>query len=263
MNINPAGLLRGLGKHISTITSSKHFPEILIGVGAGTLVGACVTAVIGTHKAEAHIREEEIDTTDKKAVVSAVWKHYVPTVVLIFAGCGLIAGGCVKNCKMRNALVTVATASEQAYSVYRAKTLEEVGEETEAKIHDEASKETKQMSVTGPKEVVRDDEAVLFKEALTGQTFYMKRSDVEWCQNQFNQTMIQGVGYGSLADWCDLLVYKGAAIEFPKAGCEMGWNIETGLLDVRITPSQTADGQRPCFDLDYRMPPSRTFDEYM
>lgn len=270
MKFNPKDILA----LVSSFTKSKHFPEVLIGAGAASLVAATVTAVSATVRAKNHIddlrkdvesevheTDEQVDTAlSKKDVVKESWRFYIPTAVLTVVGLGLIASGGIKNVKMRNALATACLTSEQAYSAYRRRTLDKIGDEAEREIHDAAKRDvTVPVQQAQAKQAdIQDPQPVPFKEALTGQVIYTTRARLEWCANEFNRRMIEGSGYLALNDWYELIGLEDAGF-----GDEVGFNLSTGLIDLRIEPDQSSDGQMPCFLLDYYTHPQHSYDEYM
>lgn len=118
-------------------------PEILSGVAA---VGVGATAYFtakGTAKAVRMIDEIEAGTEPGDRLKRAkertrlVWKCYIPA-----AACGVVTVGCIVGSNKVSANRTAAasaafTLSERAFSEYKAKVVEQVGENAERKIRDE------------------------------------------------------------------------------------------------------------------------------
>lgn len=148
----------------------KYSPEIMIGLGLGTMIGGAILACKATIKAQDILQEkkdklaavEEIDhlvkagesdreytEADKKNDIIAIraqaaWKLtkcYAPAVVSGLVGVVLILGAYHIQSKRIIALAASYDALRGEYERYRKKVIETIGEEKEAKLKAERFKE--------------------------------------------------------------------------------------------------------------------------
>ena len=126
---------------------SKHSPEILTGIGIAGMIGTTVIAVRATPKAlklleaERELKAENGEEISKTDIIKTTWKCYIPAAVTGTVSVVCLIGASSVNHKRNAALVTAYTISETAFSEYRDKVIESIGEKKEREIRDEVAKD--------------------------------------------------------------------------------------------------------------------------
>lgn len=240
----------------------KHSPEILTALGIAGFTTAAVMAVKVTPKALEKVRQDSQKNhngdryayTKKEAVVSA-WRHYVPAV-----GIGLSSAACLifatsTNLRRNAALATAYSISEATLRDYQAKTLEMVGPEKEQEIRNAAIKErTERQPIQTDKLFVTRKGETLCYDPWSDRLFKSDPDFITKAANSLSREMLDS-GYVSLNDF-----YYEIGLTETKAGNELGWKIDKGLIDPIFSGQLTQD-QQPCLAIDFRVQPAIGFDE--
>lgn len=241
---------------------SKHSPKILLGVGIAGMITTTVLAVRATPKALMLLEDaryekdrEELTVPD---VVKACWKPYVPAAVTGLASIGCLIGSNAVNSKRMAALAAAYQLSETAFSEYKEKVVETIGEKKERTVREKISEERVKQATTGVREVYPTGRGTsLFLEPTCNQLF---ESDIEFVRravNNINERMLHDIcGSASLGEFYDEL-----GLERSDICTDIGWNTDR-LLKVDFHPSMTSD-MRPCLALYYETPPRYGFDKFM
>ena len=122
---------------------SKRSPEILMGFGIAGMVTTTVIAVRATPKAlrlmEEKKQELETDTLAPVDVVKATWKCYAPAAITGAVSVACLIGSNSVNAKRNAALATAYKLSETAFTEYREKVIETIGDKKEKTVRDKVS----------------------------------------------------------------------------------------------------------------------------
>lgn len=240
--------------------ASKHSPEILTAIGIAGMITTTVLAVKATPKALMLIeaRKEEIDTDELTTVetIKAAWKPYVPAAATCIVASACLIGANSVNAKRNAALATAYKLSETAFSEYKNKVIENIGEKKEKAVRDQvAQAKVDKAPVTKSEVIIAGAGEVLFLEPVSGRYF---TSDIEYIRrtiNDFNYRMTTGMeSYISLSEFYD-------AINLPHTSTsdDIGWNLyRDGLIDTAFSAAVADDG-RPCLVLDYSISPRYDF----
>ena len=260
---------------ISTIFKSvqkgakKHMPEILIALGILGMGSATVMAVKATPKALS-ILDDEIARKNEwsgnhpdikyltkefkpKEVVALTWKCYIPAVVTGTISIACIVGASSVNTRRNAALATAYAISETAFSDYRDKVIDIVGEKKEQTIRDAvAEKHIKRNPIKDSEVTITEKGDTLCYDVISGRYF---KSDIEFLK----RTEIQ------LNRWLDKYMYV-ALNEFyyeiglsqVKIGDDIGWNAKDGDIELHYT-SKLAEDDTPCLVIDYHIVPRYDF----
>ena len=138
---------KGISNFIKTVGNklSEHSPEILTGIGITGLLSTTVLAVKATPKALRLIDEkkEEIDTDEitNMEVVKTCWKCYIPAAVTASVSVACLIGANSVNNKRNAVLATAYKLSESAFSEYKEKVIETIGEKKEEEVRDKIAKD--------------------------------------------------------------------------------------------------------------------------
>ena len=242
-----------LAKDTKTVLA-KYSPEILTGIGVAGMVTSTVLAVRATPKALMHIEDaryekgEDLTALEK---VKATWKDYIPAVAP-----GVTAGACIIgassiNYKRNAALAAAYTLSETAFSEYKEKIIETIGEKKEQIIKEEIAAETVQNNPVDAKNVIITGKGTTLCLDIRFKQYF--ESDIESIRravNNINARLSSGEEYVSLNDFYDELGIGRIPI-----GEELGWNMgRDGLLEVDFGTAMSNDN-RPCITIDYCVAP--------
>lgn len=246
------------------LSLSKHSPEILIGLGVAGMITTTVLAVKATPKALRLIEEKknelEVESLTPVETVKATWKCYVPAAVTGAASIACIIGANSVNAKRNAALATAYKLSETAFSEYRGKVVEEIGEKKERKVRDKISEaQLKENPISKTEVIVTGRGQTLFFEPLSHRYFYSDMEKIKRAENNLNKQII--------CDAFDMGVtvndfYEEIGIPGTATGDNLGWKM--GYL-INIYPSACMadegteyEGQ-PCIVLNHTNPPKYDF----
>ena len=228
----------------------KRAPLIMVGVAVGTSVSACIETARATVKAVEDVKkaeEEKGETLSSKEIVKVTWKRYIEPAVLL----GISATCCIGSHRLhakRGAVLAAEYASAMtALDNYKAKAKEIVGEEKQNDISaavaetDIKRKPPTEMNIFDAK-----GGDALFFDMISARYFRSDKQTVREIINDLNQRLMFE-HYISVNEFYYDLGLDGI-------GVDLGWNIDTGLIDVTIGTSE-APGDIPCYTIDYLVRP--------
>lgn len=274
--------------HKAALHARKMSPTALTVVGVAGVVTATVLACRATLKAQPIIDKHryQLDTakdlkglTDKEGLVfpynQVVTRTYFDTslsyvklyavpLALGVVSIACIAGGHVVLLNRNAALGAALTATEKAFSKYRAAVTEKIGEDEERKLHYDLQVEE-----------IRDEKGKVVDVNATvnfGRSPYAKmfdESNINWernpsynkmflvSQQEYANQRLRAHGYLLLND-----VYKALGFEKTQAGAVVGWAlangdeyVDFGMLDFASEPRREAfaDGDERSILLDFNV----------
>lgn len=238
------------------MAAKKHSPEILTGLGIAGMITTTVMAVKATPKAldlledatEEKWVEKNEDLTKLEVIRTAI-PCYIPAIIVGTVSVGCLIGASSVNMRRNAALATAYAISESTLKEYKGKILEELGEKREKEIRDSIDKDHVTKTPLNKSEVIITEKGnTLCFDKLSGRYF---RSDIEKLrrvENDLNRRMRDDM-YISLNEF-----YWEIGLEGIKIGEDIGWNIDTGYIDLDFS-SQLADDGTPCLVLDYGVAP--------
>ena len=256
MKLNVKSMLKTAQK-----TVVKHSPEILTAVGIAGMISTTVLAVKATPKALQILEEAEKEKKEKLTPIEKVkvaWKPYIPAVVTGVASTACLIGANTVNAKRNAALATALKLSETAFTEYKEKVVEEVGEEKAKIIQEKSNTERVNQQLVFHEDCVvhTGNGNTLFFEPISKTVFRSSKNAIEKAVNDINWTMTYGnEPYVALADFFD-------AIKIPEyaLGNELGWNTNRGLVDISFGLIETDSGE-PSFTIEYNTQPKWDFDD--
>ena len=243
----------------------KHSPEILTGIGIAGMITTTVMAVRATPKAlqlieEAGDKRYENDmenetftpmTTADKAKVA--WKCYISAAVVGTVSIGCLIGASSVNVRRNAALATAYTLSETALKEYQTKVLEEIGEKKENSVRDAIAKDKIEQNPISRQEVIITEKGnTLCFDVISGRYFKSDIDKLKRIVNDLNRQMRDDM-YISLNEF-----YYAIGLDGIKIGDDLGWNIDTGYIDLDFRSQLTEDGT-PCLVIDYHLAPRYEF----
>lgn len=235
----------------------KHSPEILTGLGISGLITTTVVAVRVTPKAirllDAKKKELHKDKLSAVETIKTTWKCYLPACIVASTSVMCIIGGTKVNMRRNAALATAYTISESALKDYRNKVIENFGEKKDISIRDAIAEDKLRNNPVTNKEVfVTEKGNTLCYDVISGRYF---KSDIELIKkavNELNRRMISEMSI-SLNDF-----YYEIGLPNIDLGDKLGWNIESGLIDISFT-SKLASDDTPCLVINYDIRPDYDF----
>lgn len=244
--------------------TNEYGPEILMGIGIGSMVGGTIFAVKQTPKATILLnmkikeiggaveREESINYLEyltPAEIFNTTWRLYAPSAAMTIFGasCLIVSNSILNN---RNAAITTAyTLSDAAYRTYREKNLEVNGKNKDTKVIDAMAKDILEKTEIETSEVIITSKGTtLCYDTVSGRYF---ESDIDLIKKAVNEVnrMLVTENYISLNDF-----YYELGLDGTQMGYQLGWNIDSGLVEVDFSSSIASDG-RPCLVIQYKAIP--------
>jgi hypothetical protein len=226
---------------------TRNTSDLLLVGGVTCILGGGLLAIKQTPKAVQLLEKKKEEKTIEK--VKAVAPLYIPPI--IFTGIGIAQIVCSRNITNNKiaAITTAYTVSETAFKTYKEKVKEIVEPETKEEIDRSYATEMLRKDPIGNKEViVQSNGNSLIYDEMSGRYFKGNRDDIDRAVNVLNKKM--------MTDMTMLLndFYNEIGLPVVKLGCEMGWDIDKGLIDINIT-SGIAENGEACLVLDYDVIP--------
>lgn len=262
---------------MATRMVKKRSPEILTGLGIAGMITTTVLAVKATPKALELIEGEKckqnrelLDEAEKNGqdncaqinklkpveVVKVAWKPYIPAVLLGTASVACLIGANSVHARRHAALYSAYKLSETAYTEYKDKVVETIGEKKEKKVRDEIAKDKVEKNPASKTEIFMTGKGEsLFYDPLSGRYFMSDMESIRKIVNDLNYAMGYGTEmYVSLSQLYDELGLKHTGVSD-----DIGWNISDGLIEPEFSTQMSDDG-RPCIVMDFLVTPQYNYD---
>lgn len=246
---------------VAKTSITKHSPEILTGIGIAGMITTTVLAVKATPKAIRLIeeaKEEKGEDLTKTETVKTCWKAYIPAAATCVASTACLIGASSVSIRRNAMLATAYKLSETAFSEYKEKVVETIGDEKEKIVREKVSEERiKKNPITKNEIIMTDYGDTQFYETLSGRYFKSNIEQIKKVVNYLNKDMLQDMfGTISLNEFYDEL-----ELERIDLGDELGWRVDKGLIEIDFT-SKIADNGKPCIVLDYINAPHYGFNKF-
>lgn len=238
---------------------SENSPAILTGMAVAGTITTAVFAGRGSIQADRHMtkvydemeKAEDHSPVTKKDVLKETWKFYIPAAIMGASTIACIIAAHSVHTRRNAAVMAAYSLTETAFSEYKDKILEEIGEEKEQKIREAVGVDhikKNQPPANDSSLMIVDGEAkTLFRDAMSGRYFKSDMETVRRAVNDINERCI-GHNYASLNEFYSLL-----DLEHTILGDELGWMADK-LMDVTYSAHLSDDG-RPCVDINYVVGP--------
>lgn len=234
--------------------ASKRSPEILTGIGIAGMITTTVLAVKATPKAleliEEKKKEDWVDKLPLLEVIKVAWKPYIPAFVTCVVSTTCLIGASSVSLRRNAALATAYKLSETAFSEYKEKVVETIGEKKERVVRDKVAEErVKKNPVSKSEVIVTGNGKTLCFDPISGRYFMSSIEAIKRAENELNKQMLHDIsGYVSLNEFYDEL-----DLDHTSVGDDLGWNTNQ-LIDVGFS-SQLNDNGEPSVVLDYLVAP--------
>jgi hypothetical protein len=235
---------------------TKNSPTILTGLGAAGVVVTAVLAVKATPKAiqlinekkeKVYLEETREITTSEKA--QAAWMCYVPTVIMGVATITCIISANKINMRRNAAIVSLFSITQSAMETYQKKVVEQLGAKKETLLRgDIAQDQLNAHPVDGQTVIFSKGGTTLFFDAFSGRYFKSDMETINKALNEFNRRLL-------IEDYLNINeLYDDWGLEPIKGGEWMGWQVDKGLVEIRISAKVATNGE-PCLVIDYSLEP--------
>lgn len=249
-----------LGKDVGDIVR-KNNASILMGLSVGGFIGCAVSVGCSTPKALMLIEEKKLDLDkDKLSPVetfTTVWFCYLPAAFLACASIMCLLKANDIQLRHYASLAGAYALSESTLKEYKNKVIETVGEKKEKDIRDSLAKDRVDKNpVTNTEVIITEKGESLCLEPLSGRYF---KSDIEKIRraiNEVNRRLILE-NYISLND-----LYDELGLEYTELGDDLGWRLDSGLLEVDYSTQLASDGS-PCLVMDFVSRPMHDYSKWL
>ena len=247
----------------NVVASTKRFvnkrsPEILTGLGITGMITTTILAVRATPKAIQLIdekkKEQWVDDLSPLEIVKIAWRPYLPAVIIGVTSTACLIGSCSVNARRNAALATAYKLSETAFSEYKEKVVETIGDKKEHSVRDKVAEERiKKNPVSKNEVIITGNGKTLCFDPISGRYFMCSIEVIKKAENTLNKQMIHDInGYVSLNDFYDEI-----GLDHTSVGNDLGWNTDQ-LIDIDFS-SQLNDNGEPSVVLDYMVAPNYNY----
>lgn len=246
-------------KHIDLFLSRNSSTILTIFAIAG-VIGTTVITARCTPKAMSEINSAAMDkeSCDDFSCIDAIkagWKSYIPTYL---AGAGTIACiiGAHASDKRRVAALSGAYAlTEAAYSKYRDKTKEIIGEKKEKNIRDEVAIDTA-VEADKPDTIIVCGGDTLCYDTLSGRYFKSNIDKLKRIENKVNKDLFVYM-WLSLND-----IYYEMGLPPIGIGDDIGWSIDSDKMIEFNFSTFLANDSEPCITINFEVEPKWTLGRF-
>ena len=232
-------------------------PSICTAIGVvGTVSTAYLTGKASIKAARIIDRErEQWNSRDPFASMEKfklVWTLYIPPVGVCVVTVIAIIGANRIGSRRAAALAAAYSISEKAFTEYKEKVVERLGEKKERVFRDDIAQDQVNRNPVGKREVIITGNGdVLCYDSLTGRYFNSSIESLRRAENTINKKILAD-NYASLTDFYDLVGLSSTTISE-----EVGWNLDNGLeLDFSTVLSED---DKPCVVVNYKVSPVRYY----
>jgi Family of unknown function (DUF6353) len=231
-------------------TVKSNSPEILTALGVG---GVVATSILSTKATAKSIREidamehnDGIAVANKERIkdrIRLVWKNYIPPVISGVVTIGCIIGSNRAGGNRTAAAVAAYSLTERAFSEYKEKVVEQLGEGKEQKIRDEIAAEKVQKNPSREVMITSVSGHVLCCELYTGRYLFSDMESLRRACNDLNKILIDQI-YASLDEFYDLI-----GLSYTSNSCNLGWDSDR-FLELHFSTVMSDNGE-PCLAFEY------------
>lgn len=220
----------------------SNSPAILAGLG---ITGVVTTGYLA-HQAgmrTAHGLSEEDPWMSNKEKVQIVWRHYIPVTITGVVTIGCIIGATRIGNRRTATLAAAYSLSERAFSEYKEKVVEKLGERKEQSIRDELAQEKVAGTAPSREVVLVGGGTVLCCELHTGRYFLSDHQTIKKAVNDINFRVLNHE-YATLTDFYHLI-----GLPATSSSSDFGWTSDK-QMEISIS-SVFAEDTRPCLAFEY------------
>lgn len=244
--------MRAFFKSVEKLTVDNS-PTIMTALGISGTIATAYLASKASIKASAILNDNHY--ADTRDAVKLVWKLYIPTAITGTLTIASIFGANHVSSRRATAVATAYSISERAFSEYKEKVVEKMGEQKERKVRDEIAQD--RVNRNPPEDagvIITDGGDVLCHDQFTGRYFKSSMEKLRRAENDINHLLIHQ-GYASLTD-----LYHEVGLPQTNFSDEIGWT-SNELLSLEFSTVLSPDNQ-PCISIDFNVTPNRGFSSF-
>lgn len=190
----------------------------------------------------------EITDLEFREKIDLVWPHFIPPIGVGALTITAIIMANRLSSKEAAALATAYGLSEKAFSEYKEKVVERLGEGKEQKIRDEVAQDRINANpVQGREVIIAGTGEVLCYDLFTGRYFQSTVEEIKKAENKINFEILHHM-YASLSSFYDEL-----GLPATEMSDTLGFNVDN-RLDVKFSAVMSTD-DRPCLAMAFHTPP--------
>lgn len=228
----------------------QNSPDILTGVGVAGVLSTIVLTAKGSFDAATIIQVDELSTGTNpdpkerlKERTKAVWRCYVPAAASATVTIGCIIGANRQSSTRTAIAATAYSVTERAFTEYREKVVEEIGEGKEQAIRDQIAQDQRNRDAGLREVIVTGSGDVLCCERLTGRYFKSDMETLRKAQNDINALIINEI-YVTLSEF-----YDRVGLPETSQANRLGWD-STKLMELEFSTTLNKAGE-PCLAFEY------------
>lgn len=225
-------------------TVRDNSPSILTALGVSGAIGTAYLTGVASWRASRRMSEgPPIETLSNREIVEEVWDLYIPPVVSGAVTVACIIGANHISSKRAAAAYSFAVVTEKAFTEYREKVYETLGDRKEKAIRDEIAQERVLANPPSGQVIISGSGTVLCYEMFTGRYFESDMETIRKAENTVNSKIIHEL-YATLNDFYHLV-----GLPHTSESGNLGWDSDK-LLVLEYTTTMSEDS-RPCLAFSY------------
>ena len=229
----------------------QHSPAILSAIaGLGTVTTAYLAAKAGYESAKLLDVREELDGISENKIerlkdrTKIVWKLYIPTTISATSTIACIVFANRAGARKAIAAQSALAFSQQLYSEYRDRVIDEFGARKDQSIRDQIAEDRVKLDPPPSNDLLMIGPGnVLCCEMFTGRYFGSDMETLRKAQNDLNAKILSQ-DYATMDDF-----YYMIGIGSTSKSSQIGWK-SNKLMELQFSTVLTDDG-RPCLSFDY------------
>lgn len=236
-------------------TFTDNSPLILTAFGVvGIISTAYLTgkATIKAVKILEEVNDERIENIPfVKDDIKLLWKCYIPPVVMASLSVAAVIGSNRIGNRRTAAMAAAYSISERAFTEYKDKVVEKIGENKERAVRDEIAQERVAKHPPIDREIIlTGKDETLCLDSFSGRYFMSDMQSLRSAQNSINEQVLHS-DYATVTDYYNLV-----GLEDTTVSGEMGWNTDK-LLELHYSATMVEDGTKACMVVDFATVPVR------
>ena len=241
--------------------ADQYSPEILMAMGLTSMVTTIVLTARATPKVMALIEEKKEEEGKDKLTpvetIKTVWKPCVPVALSAGFATACFIGSNSVHSHRNAALATAYKISETAFTEYKEKVIETIGEKKEQAVKDKVAEEqVKKNEPSKSTVIVTGKGSTRVLDAAFGRVFASDIESIKRAVNELNRRMRSEM-YISLNEF-----YNELGLDSVEMGDDLGWNIDNGYIDIDFSAQLDEDGT-PIIVMMYQVAPRYDFSKLL
>lgn len=237
--------------------TKRNSPEIMTALAAAGVVGTAVLSAKGAFQAAKKLHNEDADPWEQQTFAEKakiVWPEFVPAAIVGGTTVACVIGSHRVHTRRTAAAVAAYSLTERAFAEYRDKVQETLGknkaEKVEAAVAEQRMRDNPVSRL--PEVVLTTGGESLCYDMTSGRYFQSDMQTLKAAMNRINERLIKEDWMSVKDFYLELGVYVNDHV------AQLGWTLETGLMDLVFTPT-LADNDQPClaFTFNYVEPIGR------